>query len=387
MKYQNANNLLPPTLVREIQRYIQGGYLYIPKTDGDGSETASETDYKVELAKRNEHIYIKYLEGWSVKRLALRYSLSESSIRRILFSQRKEAHSMYEDIYGVLTNWDIAPDPVVQSHASVWEVGGSYMLKNYSDIPSLLRNAEILSRLRKAGIPAAEVIPTKENGIFAKMGDHACLLTRKLDGKHYSGSITPEFSYQVGTILARLHMAFQTLEGNIQPWDNSLLGEMSGWIRSKLEENQWQVVPLPIFEEVFSSLSACYDSLPVQMIHRDVHLGNFLFSGEGFSGYIDFDLSQRNIRIFDLCYYLAGLLARESAADLAAPWGQIVKATITGYETLLPLSPEEKAAIPIVMQSIEILFAAYFVSVQDLACAADAVEVLYRIRGEQLKLD
>ena len=34
--------------------------------------------------------------------------------------------------------------------------------------------------------------------------------------------------------------------------------------------------------------------LPVQLIHRDVHFGNFLFDEGKFSGYIDFDLSQRN---------------------------------------------------------------------------------------------
>ena len=42
-----------------------------------------------------------------------------------------------------------------------------------------------------------------------------------------------------------------------------------------------------------------------------MHFGNFLFQEGSFSGYIDFDLSQKNIRIFDLCYFLAGLLAEE----------------------------------------------------------------------------
>lgn len=30
MKYINAKTVLPPWLVRELQRYLQGGYLYIP---------------------------------------------------------------------------------------------------------------------------------------------------------------------------------------------------------------------------------------------------------------------------------------------------------------------------------------------------------------------
>ena len=118
------------------------------------------------------------------------------------------------------------------------------------------------------------------------------------------------------------------------------------------------------------------------MIHRDVHFGNFLFSGSILSGYIDFDLSQKNIRIFDLCYFLAGLLAHETGADLALPWSRLLEVTVDAYHNLNPLSGEERAAIPLVMQAIELLFAAYYLSIQDRVCAEDAVRVLYRIREE-----
>ena len=36
------------------------------------------------------------------------------------------------------------------------------------------------------------------------------------------------------------------------------------------------------------------------------------------------------------------------------------------------------------MQAIEILFAAYFISIQDVACACDAANVMQRIREENL---
>lgn len=386
MKYENANNLLPPDLIDAIQRYWQGGYLYIPKKAEDTSEASPETEYKIELSKRNGHIYTKYLEGWSVKKLAVYYSLSESSIRRILSNQRKEANTMHTKIYEALKNWDLEHKSLLQQHTSVWEVDGRYMLKIYSDIPSLKRNADILTLLRQAGIPAAKVIPTKYGQPFAQCGDHAYLLTGKLEGKHYSSPISSRFAKQVGTILARLHIAFRDCESYIQPWNNSLLDEMTGWIHTCLKENQWQLIPFPVYRDVLERLSALYPRLPIQMIHRDVHLGNFLFSGEQFSGYIDFDLSQRNIRIFDLCYFLVGLLASESAADLADPWDQIVSAAVEGYTTLLPLSSEEKAAIPVVMESIEILFTAYFLSIQDIACASDAVNILHRIRSEKFIL-
>ena len=30
MKYLNATSVLPDTLVKELQHYVQGGYIYIP---------------------------------------------------------------------------------------------------------------------------------------------------------------------------------------------------------------------------------------------------------------------------------------------------------------------------------------------------------------------
>ena len=55
MKYKNANEILPPELIEEIQRYIQGESIYIPKKDKQLHKTI--TEYRVELKKRNTRIY------------------------------------------------------------------------------------------------------------------------------------------------------------------------------------------------------------------------------------------------------------------------------------------------------------------------------------------
>ena len=80
-----------------------------------------------------------------------------------------------------------------------------------------------------------------------------------------------------------------------------------------------------------------------------------------FSGYIDFDLSQRNIRIFDLCYFLLGLLSEEEKLELTEEqWFDFVSKVFKGYERKLPLSEAEKQAVPCVMECIERLFTAYY---------------------------
>ena len=130
-----------------------------------------------------------------------------------------------------------------------------------------------------------------------------------------------------------------------------------------------------------------YDKLPVQLIHRDVHFGNFLFEKGKFSGYIDFDLSQRNIRIFDICYFLLGLLSEEVKLEITREqWFVIVKNVFAGYESKVELTEDEKYAVPYVMECIELLFVAYFESINDVHCAEDASKIYDFVKMQENKI-
>lgn len=125
----------------------------------------------------------------------------------------------------------------------------------------------------------------------------------------------------------------------------------------------------------------------MQLIHRDVHFGNFLFLDGNFSGYIDFDLSQRNIRIFALCYFLLSLLSEEEKFGLTDElWLTFVKELFAGYEQKLQLTELEKKAVPYVMECIELLFISYFQSVNDTRCAEDAYKIFQFITKQKNKI-
>ena len=100
MKYVNANEILPEELISMIQKYYQGGYLYIPK--GSYCEVKQQTDYKIELEKRNQHIYLKHLEGRTNGQLGNIYHLSEASIRRIISKEKVRYQKMKEIIEQIL---------------------------------------------------------------------------------------------------------------------------------------------------------------------------------------------------------------------------------------------------------------------------------------------
>lgn len=87
MSYINANEILPKELIDEIQRYVQGVNLYIPKIF-DKKRTDSE--YKKELFERDMEIYEMFQSGNTVSELAKMYYLSDKSIYRILGKIRNQ---------------------------------------------------------------------------------------------------------------------------------------------------------------------------------------------------------------------------------------------------------------------------------------------------------
>lgn len=87
MKYVNASALLPDALVKELQNYIQGGYIYVPADPAHPKRWGEASGYRQELAARNRRILAEYQEGASLEDLAGRYCLSPSAIRKIIYQK------------------------------------------------------------------------------------------------------------------------------------------------------------------------------------------------------------------------------------------------------------------------------------------------------------
>ena len=84
MSYIKAEKILPEELIRQIQEYADGVYIYIPRKPGTRHSWGAETTYRAELKTRNDRIQKDYTSGLSVAALSRKYHLSEKSIRRIL---------------------------------------------------------------------------------------------------------------------------------------------------------------------------------------------------------------------------------------------------------------------------------------------------------------
>ena len=302
---------------------------------------------------------------------------------------------MQNEIQSVLTNWDVL-GTAKQIYSTAWAISDEYVLKAYDNLEQLKKNGRMQILLCRMGIPAAEIIQTRRGEIYAAEGSRYYMLSRKLPGSNAADITADGMAEKMGEVLGSLHQAFSKCEEILytqsEPADEtisfpdcSLLEEMNGWVKESLYREHW--MDEKNFCKAVQKLAEHYEELPRQLIHRDVHLGNFLFDQGAFSGYIDFDLSQRNIRVFDLCYFLAGLLAAQVGNGMEEiQWYDVISRTTAGYESRIPLTAAEKQAVPYVMENIELLFAAYFNEPETKHFRENALELFWFIfkREEQI---
>lgn len=89
MGYKNANEVFPSELLVEIQKHIDGEYIYIPRKLCNRKIWGASTDTKQYITERNLYIYKEYQEGVTEKQLAEKYHLVKKSIQRIIRQEKR----------------------------------------------------------------------------------------------------------------------------------------------------------------------------------------------------------------------------------------------------------------------------------------------------------
>ena len=87
MKYENAKDILPASLLEEVQKYAEGKVIYIPKctkTRGWGEASG----YREKLNKRNSLICNRYSAGRSILEIAEEFYLSPETVKKIVYGNK-----------------------------------------------------------------------------------------------------------------------------------------------------------------------------------------------------------------------------------------------------------------------------------------------------------
>ena len=268
------------------------------------------------------------------------------------------------DFKGVLTAFNIEPTACAsQIYKSAWDINNTYILKKSENSKEFNKSILLSDLLTHKGLPVTEYMKTKDGNPYFTSDDGCYCLMKKITGKH----LNPFFGdcRHNGTILgetvAALHQALSDLTIEQGVYEADFAEEFETWIMPEFVEKQL----VGSFDD--GVLSACREitetckSLPRQIIHRDMHPGNLLFEDGKFSGYLDFDISQRNIRIFDVCYLGCSLLVENyKDENKLKQWQDIFTGILHGYEAIQPLEMIEINALPSLFIFNEVLFTAFF---------------------------
>ncbi len=88
MGYKRADDVLPESILKSLQKYVSGETIYVPKRNAGRKKWGSGTGVNEKLRLRNEQILELHRKGIAVKELAQKYYLTEKSIQRILKNMR-----------------------------------------------------------------------------------------------------------------------------------------------------------------------------------------------------------------------------------------------------------------------------------------------------------
>jgi len=295
-----------------------------------------------------------------------------------------------EHLASILQHFGVDCLSAEQICRTAWRINNTHILKVGKDAEQLKRHVLITEQLRRFELPVAQIVPTLSGEAFLAEDECYYLLSKILPGKHIENIYEQDYhiiAQKSGKVIARLHQALSSVQPFIECWDNSLLEEMQGWIKDVFEADHYWLISKDAFDATVSALAATYHRLPRQLIHRDIHFGNFLFENGDVTGYIDFDLSQINSRIFDLCYFASGLLvdAHQDAVK-SEKWFEILKGILAGYESVNRLMPEEKQAFVCIMECIELLFTAYFAKNNNPVFAENAANIYKWVEENKSKI-
>lgn len=292
--------------------------------------------------------------------------------------KKPEVANMYteKELRKLLENWDIEKDLPINDvyimdgakvSGNVWTVGNDLILKTCSR-EKLIKNLRIAKALANQGFISSLPVPTKMGDEYLD-GKELFILTSGLKGKPLSksdryGDSRVDYAEIYGISIARLHKALKEVQKEVSPDEVNLYQSVTGWaLPSVRQQNiQWNMgLDENFFEDYIDTFGKLFDKLPKQLIHRDPNPSNILFDNGEVSGFIDFDLSEINVRLWDVCYCATGILS-ESSNEVYEIWLDILGGILHGYDSEGKLSLEEKQAVFYIICSIQMICVAFFES-------------------------
>ena len=263
----------------------------------------------------------------------------------------------------ILQNWDLRGETITDiyyegtgnKNENACCVGDAFVLKYTANLGKLKKHIEVSKALEGIGLLTAVPVPAADGREYIQDGELYFYLTRRLPGKqlvsHRFGDGDARF---VGEIIGQLHLALRKIEDCVSEAD--LLSTLRDWALPGAKAAM--DLPEHFCAEFLDTFSALYPQLPRQLIHRDPNPGNIICAEDRW-GFIDFELSERNVRIYDPCYAATAVLSETFGADNDS-WLSIYRDILWGYDSVAKLTEAERKAVPYIILANQFVCVAWF---------------------------
>ncbi|MEJ2408648.1 MAG: homoserine kinase [Novosphingobium sp.] len=219
-----------------------------------------------------------------------------------------------------------------------------------ADLPFFLG---LLDHLAAHACPVPRTIHDSDGASHRFHDGKALALIEFLPGVSVSDP-TPEQARAVGAALAQVHLAaagFDDTRANsmgLEAWQQ-LLGDCGAEGLASIHPELARIV-----ERELAALQARWPSdLPRGVIHADLFPDNVLMLGDKVTGLIDFYFACTDITAYDVAVtHAAWCFSTDGTQFFPA----LSTALLKGYESVRPLSPDERAALPLLARGAAMRF-------------------------------
>lgn len=284
---------------------------------------------------------------------------------RINLFKEEAMHITHKKAQEILKHWnldnvqlqDIYYDVTGNRNENAYLVGDRYVLKFTVNFGKMQQNQQMAALLNQAGLAAACAIPTVNGAQYVQDGEMYFYLTKRLLGKQmnamrmYEGNIAA----YTGEILGLLHKTLEREDAPVEEKD--FFESIKNWALQVTKDAMQ--LDEAFCNSFLESILQFENKLPRQCIHRDPNPGNIIVNGDEW-GFIDFELSEKNIRIFDPCYAATAVLSETYQKGKRDEWFGVYRDIIDGYNRTAHLTEEEKKALPYVVLGNQMICIAWF---------------------------
>ena len=290
---------------------------------------------------------------------------------RIHLFQEEHVMVSHKRIAEVLTFWGLEnvkiSDVVFGQNGEISDaakyVGDQYVIKYTNNLGNVIKAIDIAKALTNVGLSAPVVVLTKDGSTYVQNGELYFFLTKRVEGKGMLASHVYLEEYEkkarfIGEIIGQLDLALQTIDVAVD--DKDTYAAVRDWAIPTLKD--MFSLEQDFTDAYMKALGRLYPVLPRQIIHRDPNPSNIIIADDQW-GFIDFELSERNVRIFDPCYAATAILSEtyeDGNEEKMAKWITVMKEIMIGYDAVVKLTDAETEAVPYIILANQFIATAWF---------------------------